>query len=67
MAAGESREDLQKEYAANEGSALKAAEIGYVDDVVAADAVAANVLAALEMLSSKRISTLDKKHSNMPF
>ena len=67
LAAGESREDLQKEYAANEGSALKAAEIGYVDDVVAADAVAANVLAALEMLSSKRISTLDKKHSNMPF
>ncbi len=67
LAAGEARADLEKEYAAGEGSALKAAEAGYVDDVVAADAVAAKVLAALEMLSSKRASTLDKKHSNMPF
>lgn len=67
LAAGENRADLEKEYAENEGSAAKAAEVGYVDDVVAADAVASKVLAALEMLSSKRVSTLDKKHSNMPF
>lgn len=67
LAAGEARADLEKEYAAGEGSAEKAAECGYIDDVVAADAIAAKVLAALEMLSSKRVSTLDKKHSNMPF
>ncbi len=67
LAAGEARADLEKEYAAGAGSAATAAATGYIDDVVAADAVASKVIAALEMLSSKRVSTLDKKHSNMPF
>ena len=45
----------------------KAAENGAVDDIVTADAAADAVISALDMLASKRVSTLEKKHSNMPY
>lgn len=63
----EKREDLEKEYVLTEGSPFKAAENGAVDDIVTAENAAASVVAALDMLASKRVSTLDKKHSNMPY
>lgn len=63
----EKREDLEKEYALCEGSPFKAAENGAVDDIVTADTAANAVIAALDMLASKRVSTLEKKHSNMPY
>lgn len=63
----ENREDLEKEYALTVGSPFKAAENGAVDDVITADEVGAKVIAALDMLASKRVSTLEKKHSNLPF
>ena len=44
-------------------SALKAAEDGYVDDIVAPEALREKLVAALDMLSSKRVSTLPKKHT----
>lgn len=64
---GEKREDLVKEYVVNEGSVFEAATAGYVDDIIAPEDTFAMVLSALEMLSGKRVSTMDKKHSNMPF
>lgn len=63
----EKREDLEKEYVLTVGSPFKAAENGDIDDVITAEEIPAKVIAALDMLSSKRVSTLDKKHSNMPF
>ena len=66
IAAGEQRADLIAEYEAVEASALKAAQMGYVDDVVEFGALRARLYVALEMLSGKRISNLAKKHSNMP-
>ena len=44
-------------------SAVKAAEDGYVDDIVAPEDLRAKMIAALELLSSKRVSTLAKKHT----
>lgn len=63
----EKREDLEKEYALTVGSPFKAAENGAVTDVITADEMSSKLIAALDMISSKRVSTLDKKHSNMPF
>lgn len=63
----EKREDLEKEYILTVGSPFTAAENGAVTDVITADEIAAKTIAALDMISSKRVSTLDKKHSNMPF
>ena len=62
----EKREDLEKEYALCEGSPLKAAENGDINAVVAPEDLTQSVIAALDMLASKRVSTLDKKHSNLP-
>lgn len=63
----ETREELEKEYALTVGSPFKAAENGAVTDVIKVEEMAAKTIAALDMISSKRVSTLDKKHSNMPF
>ena len=63
----EKREDLETEYKLTEGSPFKAAENGAVDDIVTADAAVDAVISALDMLASKRVSTLEKKHSNMPY
>lgn len=62
----EKREDLEKEYALCEGSPLKAAENGDINAVVTSEDLTQSVIAALDMLASKRVSTLDKKHSNLP-
>ncbi len=65
--AEEKREDLEKEYILTEGSPFKAAENGAVDDIITKDVIADSVIQALDMMASKRVSTLDKKHSNMPY
>ena len=44
-------------------SAVKAAEDGYVDDIAEPEELRAKLIAALDMLSSKRVSALPKKHT----
>lgn len=44
-------------------SAMKAAEDGYVDDIVEPEALREKLISALDMLSSKRVSSLPKKHT----
>ena len=44
-------------------TAQKAAEDGYIDDIADAAELRAKIVAALNMLSSKRVATLPKKHS----
>ena len=63
----EKREDLEAEYKLTEGSPFKAAVNGAVDDIITPDSAASAVVAALDMMASKRVSTIEKKHSNMPY
>ena len=50
-------------YIAANLTAEKAAEDGYVDDIVLPEELRAKIAAALTMLSSKRVATLPKKHT----
>ena len=43
-----------------------AAARGYVDDIIEPDSTRPRVIAALEMLASKRDSKPSKKHGNIP-
>ncbi len=63
---GLSRDALEKEYKAQEASPLMAAAAGLVDDVIDPSQTRARVAAALEMLASKRVSGVSRKHDNMP-
>ena len=44
-------------------TAQKAAEDGYIDDIAEGSELRAKIIAALDMLSSKRVAGLPKKHS----
>ena len=59
------REDVKKAYIDEEASAFEAAKKGFVEDVINPLETAPKLSIALDMLSSKRVSTLDKKHSNI--
>ena len=63
--AGESRETLESNYADLYG-ALNAAKAGIVDDVIEPRETRKYVIAALELLASKRDVNLPKKHGNLP-
>lgn len=65
LADGTSREDARKEYCENEASAFAAAEKGVIEDVINPYETASKLSIALDMLSTKRISTLNKKHSDI--
>ena len=61
------RKELAKEYTDTLASAEKAAQIGVIDAVIAPADTRQTLAAALEMLESKRVSNMPKKHSNIPF
>ncbi|HIW73935.1 MAG TPA: carboxyl transferase, partial [Firmicutes bacterium] len=61
----EDRKKLAAEYAQTEGSVFTAAAEGAVTDVIAPAETKAKLMAMLEMLSSKRVTRLPKKHANM--
>ncbi len=63
LAAGEDREALKTEYIDTIGSAFTAAACGAVDDVFPASDTRAKIVAYLDMLYSKRESTIARKHS----
>lgn len=64
--AGEDRKQLEAEYIAEKCSPFTAASLGLVNDVITSDETAAKLVSALDVLSSKRVSTLSKKHTNIP-
>ena len=54
------------QFIVEEATALKAAEKGYIQDVITEDELRAKLLSALEMLEGKRVlNTLPKKHNNI--
>ena len=62
----ETEERLVKEYRDRFASPFAAAERGYIDDVIAPRSTRPRLIAALEMLGTKRQSLPPKKHGNMP-
>ena len=65
MMGGEKREDLEAEYITVKCSPFEAAALGCITDVISAEETAAKIANALDVLSSKRVSTLSKKHTNI--
>ena len=64
--AGTSREQAVAEYKATKASALAAARGGAVDNIIEPQTTRAAVVAALDVLASKREHKLPKKHGNIP-
>lgn len=62
----ETRARLETEFAANVADGVAAARAGMIDDVCDPAETRKYVIAALEMLSSKRDSNPPKKHGNLP-
>lgn len=60
------REEICKNFASDEASPYNAASLGYVDDIIEAASTRQRLVAAFEMLASKRESNPPKKHGNMP-
>ena len=61
----EEQKQVAADFARDNLGAEKAAECGYVDDVIVEDGIRQAVCDALRMLSGKRIPTLSKKHSTI--
>ena len=61
------RNKLAKEYSETLASAKTAAENGFVDDIIEASQTRNVLVAALDILSGKRVQKLPKKHSNIQF
>ena len=67
LKAGANRKELEATYEDDECSPFIAAGFGYVNDVFALEEAREKLNFALSMLSGKRVNTLNKKHSNLPF
>jgi propionyl-CoA carboxylase beta chain len=60
------RQRLAAEYRASYANPYKAAELGYVDEVIRPEDTRPRVIRALEMLRTKRRENPPKKHGNIP-
>lgn len=59
------RQKLIEEYRQTEASPFNAAASGFIEDVINPEETRAKIIVNLDMLSSKRVSTLPKKHANI--
>lgn len=60
------RKEKINEYREKLANPYEAAKFGYVDDIIEPDSTRPRIIAALEMLASKRESAPSKKHGNIP-
>jgi propionyl-CoA carboxylase beta chain len=60
------RKELEADYRENFANPYKAAELGYVDEVIRPEETRPRIIQALEMLANKRESMPPKKHGNIP-
>jgi len=60
------REDLIEEYREEFANPYRAADMGYIDDVLEPPETRARLIDDLDMLASKREDYPDKKHGNIP-
>ena len=63
LAKGESREDLANEYKESLASPLTAASCGAIDDVFSPEETREKLISAINILASKRETTIPRKHS----
>ena len=66
MKAGKARAELESEFATQVAGGINAAQAGVVDDVIEPAETRKYIIAALEMLASKRDANPPKKHGNLP-
>ena len=62
----ERKKELQEEYRGKFANPYRAAELGYVDEVIDPATTRARLIRSFEMLANKRQSNPPKKHSNFP-
>jgi propionyl-CoA carboxylase beta chain len=60
------RKELEADYRENFANPFKAAELGYIDEVIHPEQTRPRVIQALQMLANKRDSNPPKKHGNIP-
>ncbi len=60
------RAEKIEEYRNKFANPFEAAKLGFVDDIIEPDSTRPRIIAALEMLQSKRETTPAKKHGNIP-
>ncbi|WP_418495617.1 acyl-CoA carboxylase subunit beta [Coprobacter sp.] len=65
-AENEMREALTEEYREKFANPFRAAELGYIDEVILPEQTRAKLIAALDMAQNKNVSNPPKKHGNMP-
>ena len=67
LKSGLTRDAVKEKYENEYATAIKAAETGYIDDVIEADSTRPRVAAAFEMLFSKGEQAPSKKHGSFAF
>jgi propionyl-CoA carboxylase beta chain len=60
------RRELEADYRENFANPFKAAELGFIDDVIRPEETRPRIIEALEMLANKRDQNPPKKHGNIP-
>ena len=60
------RKELQEEYREKFANPYRAAELGYMDEVIDPSVTRIRLIRSFEMLANKRQSNPPKKHSNLP-
>ena len=60
------RKELEADYRETFANPWKAAELGYIDEVIMPEETRPKIIGALEMLASKRDTNPPKKHGNIP-
>ena len=60
------KDELVKDYRDNFANPFKAAELGYIDEVIEPETTRPRIIEALEMLATKRDTNPPKKHGNIP-
>ena len=60
------RAELEADYRENFANPFKAAELGYIDEVIRPEETRPKIIQALEMLATKRDTNPPKKHGNIP-
>jgi propionyl-CoA carboxylase beta chain len=64
--AAEERESLVADYREKFASPYKAAELGYIDEVIFPEETRGKLIRSLELLKNKRQENLPRKHGNIP-
>jgi propionyl-CoA carboxylase beta chain len=60
------RKELEADYRETFANPWKAAELGYIDEVIMPEETRPKIISALEMLATKRDTNPPKKHGNVP-